>query len=69
MHADGRVMVWSMNHDPVFTTDTPLPTRPRWLRTLRWRRVAVSPDSQPVAIAGWDGGVDVLGFSRAELER
>ena len=60
VHADGRVMVWSMETmHPVFTTDTPLPTRPRWLRTHRWRRVAVSPDSHLLTIAGWDGGVDV----------
>ena len=60
VHADGRVMVWSMETmHPVFTTDTPLPTRHRWLRTHRWRRAAVSPNSHLLAIADWDGGVGV----------
>jgi WD40 repeat protein len=60
VHADGRVMVWSMETmHPVFTTDTPLPTRPRWGRTHRWRRAAMSPDSGLLAIADWHGGVDV----------
>jgi hypothetical protein len=55
-HADGRVTVWTHNLlGKVFGTDTEIPNR----RTLRWRRMAASPDSSRLAIADWEDMVQI----------
>ena len=55
-HADGRVTVWTTNPlEEVFAADAPLPKQ----RRLRWRRIAVSPDSSRLAIADWEDMVEI----------
>jgi WD40 repeat protein len=55
-HADGTITVWrSSPLEEVFATHTELPQR----RTLRWRRMAASPDSNRLAVADWEETVEI----------
>ena len=56
VHGDGWVAVWTKNPmEQVCAVDTTVPSG----GSHRWRRVAVSPGGSLLAIAGWNGDVDI----------